>query len=175
MSVITKLARFGAVLLFPLLGCMADANDAATDDVDLGEQGEALLCPPPPRWPYLADTQSFRPGCDPCALVRCSAGTHCEAKPIYCFRAPCTQPPGQCVPDEPLPEPDAPACGGLATRPCPGLGECVENPYDNCDPNDSKNPGADCGGLCVCEANANCAPGFLWDGSADVCNCVAVY
>ena len=35
---------------------------------------------------------------DPCATVRCAAGTHCEAKQVQCIRAPCP-PIAECVPD----------------------------------------------------------------------------
>jgi eight-cysteine-cluster-containing protein len=37
-------------------------------------------------------------------------------------------------------------CGGIAGIPCPPDQQCVDNPDDNCDPN---NGGADCGGICV--------------------------
>jgi hypothetical protein len=179
MSAITsKLARFGAILFFPMLGCMADASDVETDDVELGEQSEALSCPPwrpvfPIETPAVDGPKRPRPRplppeCDPCASVRCAEGTHCEAFPIVCVRAPCPSPQVQCVPDE-KPDADAPACGGIANSQCPGLGECVDNPYDDCNP---RRGGDDCGGLCVCEVNRNCAPPLKWDGSADVCDCV---
>ena len=37
-------------------------------------------------------------------------------------------------------------CGGIAARPCPDGAMCVDDPTDNCDPN---NGGADCGGVCT--------------------------
>lgn len=37
-------------------------------------------------------------------------------------------------------------CGGIAGFPCPKGQTCVDDPRDDCDPN---NGGADCGGLCV--------------------------
>src|SRR5262245_28513316 len=49
----------------------------------------------------------------------------------------------------PIPDPDAPMCGGIAAFRCPGAGRCVDNPYDDCDP---QHGGADCSGLCVCLA-----------------------
>ncbi|PTL85322.1 hypothetical protein [Vitiosangium sp. GDMCC 1.1324] len=36
-------------------------------------------------------------------------------------------------------------CGGIAAIPCPEGYVCVDDPSDDCDPN---NGGADCGGLC---------------------------
>ncbi|HKU43689.1 MAG TPA: protease complex subunit PrcB family protein [Polyangiales bacterium] len=92
------------------------------------------------------------PAQDPCAAVRCRAGTHCESD-------------GQtasCVPD-------APFCGGIGGIPCPGAGMCVDNPSDDCDP---KNGGADCGGVCECNALGKCMAGMIWDDSPRVCGCV---
>lgn len=40
-----------------------------------------------------------------------------------------------------------PACGGFAGTACPGLGECVDDPSDDCDPQAG---GADCSGVCIC-------------------------
>lgn len=93
------------------------------------------------------------PSQDPCASVRCKAGTHCEVNGDN----------ANCVPDRP--------CGGIANITCPGAGTCVDNPNDNCDP---KQGGADCGGLCQCNALGFCIPGYVWDGSPDACNCVPV-
>lgn len=39
-----------------------------------------------------------------------------------------------------------PACGGIAGLPCPDGRVCVDDPRDDCDPD---NGGADCGGICV--------------------------
>jgi PrcB C-terminal len=94
------------------------------------------------------------PSQDPCAVVRCRAGHHCEAD---CGNVTCV--------------PDAPFCGGIAGFPCPGAGTCVDNPADDCDPNHG---GADCGGLCQCNALGFCVPGYVWDSSPEVCNCVSV-
>ena len=68
--------------------------------------------------------------------------------------------------------PDAPpqqTCGGIAGIPCPGAGRCVDNPNDDCDPN---NGGADCGGICTCVENQLCVRGFHFDSSPQVCACV---
>ena len=62
-----------------------------------------------------------------------------------------------------------PACGGIAARPCPGSGRCVDDPSDSCDP---QNGGADCGGICTCVENQLCVQGKVWDNSPDVCACV---
>lgn len=65
--------------------------------------------------------------------------------------------------------PTGPFCGGIAGIKCPGLGTCTDNPSDSCDP---AKGGADCGGVCVCEALAKCAAGMEWDASPEVCACV---
>lgn len=67
--------------------------------------------------------------------------------------------------------PASPACGGIAGLACPGAGECVDDPGDDCDPDDG---GADCSGVCECSAGTLilCAPGTLFDASPDVCSCV---
>lgn len=89
---------------------------------------------------------------DPCAAVRCAAGTHCEA----------TDDTVGCVGDGPF-------CGGIAGIDCPGAGTCGDNPGDGCDP---ENGGADCGGLCACNALGLCEAGYVWDESPEVCGCV---
>ena len=94
------------------------------------------------------------PAQDPCAAVRCSAGTHCEADGDT----------AACLPDEP-----PVTCGGIAARPCPGLGTCSDDPSDDCDP---QNGGADCGGICTCLQNALCVQGLVFDPSPSVCDCV---
>lgn len=68
------------------------------------------------------------------------------------------------------PDPDAPFCGGIAGFPCPGEGDCVDDPRDDCDP---ERGGADCGGLCQCPPFASCDEGESWDASPEVCACVA--
>jgi hypothetical protein len=115
-------------------------------------------------WP----TQVKRVDCGgrTCDDIECGGGMHCELQEVICVRAPCPPIP-ECVVDR-----DAPRCGGLVAASCAGLGECVDNPYDSCDPQHPTSPGADCGGLCVCTASESCAPGFVWDGSAKVCDCV---
>ena len=62
-----------------------------------------------------------------------------------------------------------PSCGGFAGIPCPGAGSCEDDPRDDCDP---ERGGADCSGICRCNATALCIGGLIWDGSADVCACV---
>lgn len=87
---------------------------------------------------------------DPCALVRCAAGTTCVA--------------GQCLPGELV------TCGGFAGIPCPGVGVCVDDPRDRCRP---RTGGADCGGLCTCVQNLACTIGTRFDASPGVCACVS--
>lgn len=64
---------------------------------------------------------------------------------------------------------DGPMCGGIAAIPCEGAAVCVDDPTDSCDPDAG---GADCGGICQCNANALCVKGYHWDGSPEVCGCV---
>jgi hypothetical protein len=73
-----------------------------------------------------------------------------------------------CVPGEPPGE--GPFCGGIAGIACPGAGVCLDDPSDDCDP---RAGGADCGGVCHCQAVGVCTNGMHWDDSADVCGCVA--
>lgn len=65
--------------------------------------------------------------------------------------------------------PTSPMCGGIAGIPCPGAGTCVDDPSDECDPQQG---GADCGGLCRCDALGLCIAGYRWDPSPAVCGCV---
>lgn len=66
--------------------------------------------------------------------------------------------------------PEGPSCGGIAGIPCPGAGQCEDDPSDNCDPDQG---GADCGGICTCNVEGDCTSGFVWDSSPEVCGCVA--
>jgi hypothetical protein len=95
--------------------------------------------------------------------LTCDPGSHCELVQVQCIRAPCP-PQKECVPDE-----EKQFCGGFAAFECPGGGECVDDPSDDCDP---MNGGADCGGMCVCEKAASCVKGKHWDGRPSVCACV---
>jgi hypothetical protein len=62
-------------------------------------------------------------------------------------------------------------CGGFGNVPCPGIGQCIDDPSDSCDP---KNGGADCPGICTCSgATIDCMPGYVFDASPAVCDCVA--
>lgn len=110
------------------------------------------LCPPNSQCVVL---ESFPPRAqcvpiDACALVRCGAGTHCED--------------GVCLPDQPRV-----FCGGIAGFACPGAGDCSDDPSDDCDPTMG---GADCGGLCSCNAIGLCIQGQHWDSSPAICDCV---
>jgi hypothetical protein len=62
-------------------------------------------------------------------------------------------------------------CGGIAGFPCPGAGMCVDDPSDECDPEQG---GADCGGLCQCDVIGLCVDGYVWNGSPEVCGCEPV-
>lgn len=61
-------------------------------------------------------------------------------------------------------------CGGIAGVACPGLGSCMDEPNDECDPTQG---GADCVGRCQCAQEAPCVPGYHFDGTPDVCACAA--
>jgi hypothetical protein len=89
---------------------------------------------------------------DPCAGVRCPAGSFCEA-----------------VEDRAACMPSGASCGGIAGFLCPGSGRCEDDPTDSCDP---RTGGADFGGVCVCPSQNSCLPGFFWDNDPEVCTCV---
>jgi PrcB C-terminal len=99
-----------------------------------------------------------------CADLTCVEGQHCEMLEIECITTPCNDIP-VCVNDAPA----VPTCGGIAGIDCPGLGTCLDNPFDSCDPN---NGGADCGGLCSCLTTKICPLGSVWNPAVDVCACV---
>jgi hypothetical protein len=122
------------------------------------------------------------PEVDACATVRCRAGTECvvvdgnaECQPVApseCAAVLCevgsicevVDGQAQCTPIE-----SGPFCGGFGGIQCPGSGICVDDASDDCDP---ENGGADCGGQCECNIRALCIPGFVFDESAAVCECV---
>jgi hypothetical protein len=87
-----------------------------------------------------------------CPVAKCSAGRCSNEFPQ------CEEDPGERV-----------FCGGIAGIPCPGAGQCVDDPTDDCDP---KAGGADCGGLCVCKPRQPCKPGSHFEASPRVCACV---
>lgn len=89
------------------------------------------------------------------ALAACAVGALLGCDPSH-------PPPGE----EPV---GAPFCGGFAGVECPGGGTCADDPHDDCDP---ENGGADCSGLCRCDALGLCVEGFVWNGSPYVCDCV---
>lgn len=166
-----------------LAGCSSGAPPAAEEVLDgTGSNVESL------RRPARGPAQR-PPRQDPCDTARCGAGTHCEAVD----RA------ATCAPDEPTnpcavvlcpvdtrcevidgeatctglqPAPgSSPFCGGIAAIECPGAGSCVDDAGDDCDPDRG---GADCGGVCECNALALCVEGFAFDASPEVCACVPV-
>ena len=86
------------------------------------------------------------------ALVLCAAGTVFNEDPNVC----------ECEPVDTF-------CGGIAGIPCPGAGMCVDDPDDDCDP---ENGGADCGGICECNAAAiSCPAGYGLNEDPAVCEC----
>lgn len=165
-------------------GCSSGAPPSAEQVLeDTGTNAESLR-----RSPRGPGRRPRPPQADPCATVRCAAGTHCEVVDDAAV----------CAPDEPTnpcaavlcpvdtecevidgeasctavePTPTAPFCGGIAGFECPGAGSCVDDPADDCDP---ERGGADCGGLCECNVLALCVEGFSFDASPEVCACVPV-
>ena len=159
----------GGVAGFPCpagLECIDDPNDEC--DPTMGGADCGGICVP---------------ATDACATVRCRAGTHCEvdasgtaqcvADPpldpcatVRCARGSVCQPNEQggagCVPAGPF-------CGGIAAFMCPGIGECIDDPTDDCSP---RTGGADCSGVCVCEQTQTCPRGSVFDSSTKVCACV---
>jgi len=87
----------------------------------------------------------------------CAKGTKFDSSPSVCA----------CVPD--MTPPSGPACGGFTGKPCPGMGKCVDDPSDSCDP---AKGGADCGGICSCVETVLCKQGTKFDSSPSVCACV---
>jgi hypothetical protein len=62
----------------------------------------------------------------------------------------------------------APTCAGFAGFTCPGLGRCADDEADDCDPDRG---GADCAGVCICDAKAKCRDGQTWNADLDACRC----
>ncbi len=92
------------------------------------------------------------PASDPCDTVRCAAGYRCDSSGGL----------AECVADV--------FCGGIAGMACPGAGQCIDDPNDDCDPEAG---GADCGGLCDCTGVLLlCVPGTVFDDNPEVCACV---
>ena len=110
---------------------------------------------------YRADRVGEYCTLDPCAAVRCAAGTRCVLQPVVCVKEPCDPQP-MCAPITEV------TCGGFAGKACPGAGSCVDDTRDSCDP---KAGGRDCSGLCECPATGLCRTG-RWDSSPSVCGCV---
>lgn len=146
-------------------GAGASGSDAATGD-SAGDPG--------------LDGGSGEPGSggERCGSVTCATGQVC-CNPSCGI---CTEPGGACTRQlceppapgpEPRPEPEpelGPFCGGFGGFACPGEGECVDDPRDDCDP---ENGGADCGGVCECNVQGLCEAGSTWNDAPDVCACEA--
>ena len=137
----------------PATACKSNADCKSTDychlpDAQCGEEGRCETRP-------QACITLYDPVCG------CDGNTHSNAC-VAAARGVSVRHEGPCTRD-------APFCGGIAGFPCPGQGKCIDDPSDDCDPN---NGGADCGGICVCPRTATCAPGSHWDSNPAVCRCV---
>ncbi|HMI90595.1 MAG TPA: hypothetical protein VK509_04490 [Polyangiales bacterium] len=109
-------------------------------------------------------------GGEACGSMTCGDGeTCCNPSCGICTK------PGEgctkqlCEPTDP-PVKDPQRCGGFGGFPCPGLGDCADDPSDDCDP---KNGGADCGGICKCTAGPTvlCQAGMPFNPDPHVCSC----
>ncbi len=137
----------------PATACKANADCKSTDychlpDAQCGGEGRCEARP-------QACLTIYDPVCG------CDGNTHSNAC-VAAARGVSVRHEGPCTRD-------APFCGGIAGFPCPGQGKCIDDPSDDCDPN---NGGADCGGICICPRTATCAPGSHWDSNPAVCRCV---
>src|SRR5688572_24377692 len=154
-----QMARIALVFLMGglLIGASKCDRDDSDDDDDEVEEGEGS-----------AGTSGG--GNEACGPVTCARGEECcnESCGI------CTEPGGVCTQqfctgeDAGSGSGNPPFCGGIAGFTCPGAGQCVDDPSDDCDP---ENGGADCGGLCECNAQGLCVAGQIWNDSPDVCGC----
>ncbi len=88
-------------------------------------------------------------------LTKTWIGSVIASVAICCGVAACS---GADVPDEPT---GSAFCGGIAGIACPDGQACVDDPGDDCDPQQG---GADCGGICVdapqC-GDRQCGPGLV--------------
>ncbi|QSQ28639.1 hypothetical protein JY651_18750 [Pyxidicoccus parkwayensis] len=64
-------------------------------------------------------------------------------------------------------KPSGPACGGIAGFACPEGYSCVDDPSDDCDPN---NGGADCGGICTAAPEQSAQAGDGGTGDTKACD-----
>lgn len=160
---------------FPVCGAngqtYGNACEAKCASVEVKHEGEC----------QASTTDCRRTGCSGEICSNQDVASTCEYRPEFaCFqKAACErQASGECgfTPSAELKaclESPASAkvfCGGIAAFACPGAGNCVDDPSDNCDP---ANGGADCGGVCACEVVGSCKRGTQWDASPSVCGCTA--
>jgi hypothetical protein len=111
-----------------------------------------------------------------CMRQRCTSAASDAGKPAStspgssAAGTPAAVPPASADAGEPArpPASSSVTCGGIAGHGCPGLGRCADDATDSCDP---KRGGADCGGVCICDAKAKCRAGQSWNADPDVCNC----
>jgi hypothetical protein len=112
--------------------------------------------------------------CVPDAADGVACGNNTCAKGEVCCNESCgicTEPDGFCTEQlcddsDPGDKKYGPVCGGIAGFGCPGAGDCVDDPRDDCDP---QNGGADCGGVCECPPDAGATALCDFDSSPEVC------
>jgi hypothetical protein len=115
----------------------------------------------------LFDQQDSVRDCSPqsdCDGSLCLSDYHCEPVPDEGCATPLCAPVRRCEPNV-----TRYACGGIAAIACPGAGQCMDDPDDDCDPADG---GADCPGLCHCVQQGPCGGILTFDRSPNVCMCV---
>jgi hypothetical protein len=180
---------------------ICNLTDCATGLICEVRDGEAVCVPPPGGITCasvlciegtVCEERDGRAECvpfeNPCNLTDCATGLICE---LQNGEAVCVPPPGGitcasvlCIvgtvceetPTGPQCLPSGDFCGGFAGIPCGSGEECIDDPSDDCDP---ENGGADCGGVCVEQpvtdpcAAVRCRAGTHCEATDGVAECVS--
>ena len=156
LDVLTHSRRYLLLLVLPLVlaACGPEAADGTTSPTEGSDEGLSVgrSCHADGECPHSNLCRLCDDGSTACASAACIHG-RCVAHAAEC----------------PAPGPKV-FCGGIAGIPCPGGGQCTDDPSDSCDPTKG---GADCGGQCVCGPERElCKVGYHWDSSPTACACV---
>lgn len=138
------------------LGC---SPDSCAGDEECVLEESACIKHPCPLWPQCRPKTERR-----CGNVECPFGEYCMRYPVDCRERNCDYA-FTCVRDPTL----RPSCGDVMDKPCPGLGLCMDDTTDLCDP---KVLGKRCPGVCRCTQQALCTPGYVFDMTPEICACV---